>query len=101
MRERGRYQIQLMKTRSSAGIGSKIDLMFDVDSLRITDLDEDESYNAGTSNSPILAGLKKTSTVSETTEEIKEPNEGTPVPKVHAETDSTKLRQFLNNLNTD
>ena len=100
MRERGRYQIQLMKTRSSSGIGSKIDLMFDVDSLRITDLDEEESYSGATSNSPILAGLKKTSTVEEE-EPIKEPNEGMAVPKVHAETDSTKLRQFLNNLNTD
>ena len=101
MRERGRYQVQLMKTRSSSGIGSKIDLMFDVDSLRITDLDEEESYSAGTSNSPILAGLKKTTTVSEAPDETKEPDEGKPVPKVHAETDSTKLRQFLNNLNTD
>ena len=101
MRERGRYQIQLMKTRSSAGIGSKIDLMFDVDSLRITDLDEEESYSGATSNSPILAGLKKTSTVSDAPDETKEPDDGTPVPKIHAETDSTKLRQFLNNLNTD
>ena len=100
MRERGRYQVQLMKTRSSSGIGSKIDLMFDVDSLRITDLDEEESYSGATSNSPILAGLKKTSTVSEAGEEImKEPDDGSPVPKVHAETDSTKLREFLNNLN--
>ena len=64
MRERGRYQVQLMKTRSSSGIGSKIDLMFDFDSLRISDLDEEESYSAGTSNSPILAGLKKTTTLS-------------------------------------
>ena len=32
MRERGRYQIQLMKTRSSSGVGQKIDLEFDVDS---------------------------------------------------------------------
>jgi archaellum biogenesis ATPase FlaH len=42
MRERGRYQIQLIKTRSSGGVGSKIDLAFDVDRLRITDLDEDD-----------------------------------------------------------
>ena len=35
MRERGRYQLQLMKTRSSSGVGQKIDLEFDVESLRI------------------------------------------------------------------
>ena len=101
MRERGRYQVQLMKTRSSSGIGSKIDLMFDIDSLRISDLDEEESYSSSSSNSPILAGLKKTTTVSDAPEEIKEPDEGKPIPKIHAETDSTKLREFLNNLNTE
>jgi len=37
MRERGEYQLQLMKTRSSAGVGSKVDLDFDSSSLRITD----------------------------------------------------------------
>ena len=101
MRERGRYQVQLMKTRSSSGIGSKIDLMFDIDSLRISDLDEEESYSSSSSNSPILAGLKKTTTVSDAPQEIKQPDEGNPIPKIHAETDSTKLREFLNNLNTE
>jgi hypothetical protein len=41
MRERGRYQIQFMKTRSSSGVGSKVDLEFDRDGLRISDLDDD------------------------------------------------------------
>ena len=44
MRERGRYQIQLMKTRSSSGVGMKIDLEFDMDSLRIRDLADDSEY---------------------------------------------------------
>ena len=42
MRERGRYQIQFMKTRSSSGVGSKVDLKFNPDTLRVEDLDEDE-----------------------------------------------------------
>jgi replicative DNA helicase len=37
MRERGQYQIQLMKTRSSSGVGQKIDLQFDVNTLKIFD----------------------------------------------------------------
>jgi len=46
MRERGRYQIQFMKTRSSSGVGSKVDLKFNPETLRIEDLDEDEeSYD--------------------------------------------------------
>ena len=45
MKERGRYQIQFMKTRSSSGVGQKVDLEFDVDSLRIRSLDEEESQS--------------------------------------------------------
>lgn len=40
MREKGRYQLQLMKTRSSSGIGQKIELDFNVETLRITDPDD-------------------------------------------------------------
>ena len=43
MRERGRYQVQFMKTRSSSGVGQKVDLAFDIDGLRIRDLPEDEA----------------------------------------------------------
>ena len=50
MRERGRYQIQLMKTRSSSGVGMKIDLEFDVDSLRIRDLGDDAEYSKSLTN---------------------------------------------------
>jgi hypothetical protein len=42
MRERGRYQLQLMKTRSSSGVGQKIDLEFNIETLKISDLPEDE-----------------------------------------------------------
>ncbi len=41
MKENGRYQLQFMKTRSSAGVGSKIDLGFNVKTLRIHDLAPD------------------------------------------------------------
>lgn len=37
MKENGEYQIQFLKTRSSNGVGSKVWLSFDTDSLRITD----------------------------------------------------------------
>ncbi|RZD42868.1 MAG: hypothetical protein CXT73_02040 [Methanobacteriota archaeon] len=61
MRERGRIQIQFMKTRSSSGVGQKIDLEFDGNTLRISDLPEGEE------DSPvedIYAKLKKKSTLS-------------------------------------
>jgi len=97
MRERGRYQIQLMKTRSSSGVGAKVDLGFSVDSLRIMDLDEDEdSTNSfGTNKSTVFDNLKRTTT---TPDENADPGEGDTVGKIRAQTDSTKLRAFLNNL---
>lgn len=42
MRERGEYRLQFIKTRSSSGVGSSVNLKFNPVSLRITDmLDED------------------------------------------------------------
>ena len=99
MRERGRYQIQLMKTRSSSGVGAKIDLEFDIDSLRIRDLEEDEdtsNYSSSTGSS-VLKGLQRTTDTSEPPE----PDSGDPVKKIRADTDSTKLRQFIGNLGND
>jgi len=103
MRERGRYQIQLMKTRSSSGVGAKIDLEFDIDSLRIRDLDDDDnSYaSAPVGGSTIMNSLKRTTTTEDTPTEDPDPEQGTPVKKVRAETDSTKLREFLGNLGNE
>jgi len=103
MRERGRYQIQLMKTRSSSGVGNKIDLAFDVDTLRISDcddIDEDAtaSNSAGNSGSSIVNAIKRGSSSSTTQEDT---SEDKPTGKIRAEADSTKLRQFLNNLGGD
>ena len=95
MRERGRYQIQLMKTRSSSGVGQKIDLEFDVDSLRIRNLDEeDDQQDYGQRKSTVFDQIKR-GTGSSTNEQ---PDEGTSAPKIKVEADSTKLKQFLNNL---
>jgi hypothetical protein len=43
MRESGKYQLQLLKTRSSSGFGTKVDLVYDVESLRIVDAGEQDS----------------------------------------------------------
>jgi|TARA_B110000858_G_scaffold185380_1_gene227511 archaellum biogenesis ATPase FlaH len=106
MRERGRYQIQLMKTRSSSGVGQKIDLEFDVDSLRIRDLGEDEesdSYSsASASSGSILGNLKRGSGTTTPTEAINsDPNAGGNVGKIKGDADSTKLRSFLAGLGND
>lgn len=41
MKERGEYQIQFLKTRSSSGVGQKIFLQIDPSSLRITDMPQE------------------------------------------------------------
>ena len=61
MRERGRIQIQFMKTRSSSGVGQKVDLEFDGSTLRISDLPEGEEESPV---EDIYAKLKKKSTLS-------------------------------------
>ena len=99
MRERGRYQIQLMKTRSSSGVGQKIDLSFNVDTLRIEDLDEDEqdNYSSAPSNgSSVLESIKRNGN-----NQSSNPSEGSGIGKVKAEADSTKLKTFLNNLSSE
>ena len=100
MRERGRYQLQLMKTRNSSGVGQKIDLGFDVDTLRIVDCDEDDSdsnnYTSNSSGNAIVNALKRNST--QTVTEREDPAEGASAPKIKAETNSTLLKQFINNI---
>jgi hypothetical protein len=61
MRERGRVQLQFMKTRSSSAVGTKIELEFNVTSLRITDLGED-SADAPTTVDVMTERLKRSST---------------------------------------
>ena len=65
MRERGRYMIQLMKTRSSGGVGTKINLAFNIDTLRITDLTEQQlAEDDSMTTSNMASSIKKrTSTI--------------------------------------
>ena len=73
MRERGRVQIQFMKTRSSSGVGSKLDLKFNMDSLKIEDLDPDDQEDEGAVTS-IYQKLKTKSSVAPAGESVTENN---------------------------
>jgi len=87
MRERGRYQIQLMKTRSSAGVGQKVDLEFDLNTLRITDLGEDQQSSTGfVKTANILDSIKTSSRVTIDNHETE---------KITADVQSSKLKQLL------
>jgi archaellum biogenesis ATPase FlaH len=97
MRERGRYQLQLMKTRNSSGVGQKIDLGFNLDTLRIEDLgeDDDDGATSTTTGSNILDNIKRSNTP------VQDPVSGSSAPKIKADADSTQLRNFINNLGTE
>ena len=87
MRERGRYQIQCMKSRSSTGVGQKIDLEYNIETMRITDLGEDaQDSNVRKPASAIMDSIKARSS-------MQEPAEDT--PKVTADVQSNKLKQLL------
>jgi RecA/RadA recombinase len=94
MRERGRYQIQLMKTRSSAGVGQKVDLEFDLESLRIRDLGEDQQQSSGfVKKTSIYDSIKAKSQVSHSAETVDE--DTGEVSKITADVNSNKLKQLL------
>jgi len=116
MKERGRYQIQFMKTRSSSGVGQKVELEFNVDTLRISDLGEEEGETSfkeqrANSTSNMINNLKRTSVVTTSTDneqpskswERASPKEGFDLSKPRGG-DTPKapaIRNMLNNLNPE
>ncbi len=96
MKERGKYQIQCMKSRSSTGVGQKIDLDYNIDTMRITDPGETASaespHRSAATN--ILEKIKTTSSVNSNTDSGKS---GT-IKAVNV--DSTKLKNMLRGLGT-
>ncbi len=105
MRERGRYQLQLMKTRSSSGVGMKVDLEFNLESLKITDLPEDEQEHGGATSrgsSSIIESIKARSTVKAQPDEDgvipDDPTLGASIGKVRANVESSKLLELLNKM---
>lgn len=103
MRERGRYQLQLMKTRSSSGVGMKVDLEFNLESLKITDLPEDEQEHSGATSrgsSSIIESIKARSTVKVDSDGVihDDPTQGASIGKVRANVESSKLLELLNKM---
>ena len=104
MRERGRYQVQFMKTRSSSGVGQKVDLDFNIDTLRISDMDESDDISFSKQRTNMYAGMKRSSIVtpSATTQSEATGSPGlTPEPKVTAKVASKNLRDLISSVNTD
>jgi KaiC/GvpD/RAD55 family RecA-like ATPase len=101
MREKGRYQIQAMKTRSSSGVGQKIDLGYDIETLRIFNLSENELAQLSRESpaDSVLKNLKPTSTI--------KPGEAVrrtataETPRVKAEASSAQVHEMLAKLKSE
>ena len=94
MKERGKYQIQCMKSRSSTGVGNKIDLEYNIETMRITDPGPEgqESYSAKPV-STIMSQIKTNSAVAPRGDVDQSTGEIT--TKVTGEVQSNKLKQML------
>ncbi len=119
MKERGKYQIQCMKSRSSTGVGQKIDLEYNIDTMRITDEGGEEGEHSGgfarKPSSNLMNSIKAKANVSSGGEtEVtpwERPTGGTHAwdkpsaqlgdpSKVTAEVQSAKLKQLLGKIKT-
>jgi KaiC/GvpD/RAD55 family RecA-like ATPase len=103
MKERGRYQIQCMKSRSSTGVGQKIDLEYNIETMRITDPGEEgQDSNTGGFGKPagnIMDQIKTSTTLNPNTG-LPHPREGWSLenntsPPPGSSVESTKLKQML------
>ena len=90
MRERGKYQIQCMKSRSSTGVGMKIDLDYNIETMRITDPGDEASPVNAFGRSNLMDAIKAKSTMLSNGPEIDDD-----AGKITADVQSAKLKQLL------
>jgi replicative DNA helicase len=104
MKERGKYQIQCMKSRSSTGVGQKIDLEYNMETMRITDAGGEEEGFSKKPTSSFMDQIKAKSTVkSEGADKLPGGTHAWDKPmatsddasKVTADVQSSKLKQLL------
>jgi KaiC/GvpD/RAD55 family RecA-like ATPase len=99
MKERGKYQIQCMKSRSSTGVGQKIDLEYNIDTMRITDEGGDENSSNRQSATDIMNRIKPMSTMNNNETADTNTSEGyQSEKKIVADVQGSKLRSMLNSL---
>jgi len=86
MRERGKYQIQCMKSRSSTGVGQKIDLDYNMETMRITDPGIDTEQ----SNRPTLSTTMERIKTNTVVKDAESPNTAK-----NTTVESSKLKEML------
>jgi archaellum biogenesis ATPase FlaH len=90
MRERGKYQIQCMKSRSSTGVGQKIDLDYNIETMRITDPGEESGPVNSFGRGNLMDSIKAKSTML-----ANNPDADDEAGKITADVQSNKLKALL------
>jgi KaiC/GvpD/RAD55 family RecA-like ATPase len=107
MRERGRYQIQCMKSRSSTGVGQKIDLEYNIETMRITDPGIDTNESGGPPKTFSIMNQIKNKVVAESADTLENTTKteratGTPAweksPVPTGEAQSARLKSMISGL---
>jgi hypothetical protein len=99
MRERGKYQIQCMKSRSSTGVGMKIDLDYNIETMRITDPGEEAGPVNLFAKNNLLDNIKAKSLFVKTPDSQDNSLDENAV-KITADVQSAKLKQLLGKIKT-
>jgi hypothetical protein len=94
MRERGKYQIQCMKSRSSTGVGQKVDLEYNIETMRITDEGGDQQGSGGFVKKPNIYEQIKAKSSTGAFDNTNEPQ----VEKITADVNSSKLKSLLSQI---
>jgi hypothetical protein len=100
MRERGKYQIQCMKSRSSTGVGQKIDLDYNIETMRITDPGEEAGPVNSFARGNLLDDIKAKSSFAKTLDSESQDYNDNDVGKITADVQSAKLKQLLGKIKT-
>jgi hypothetical protein len=108
MKEAGKYEIQCMKSRSSTGVGQKVELDYGIENMRITDPGIPENSDGGPPRvASIMNQIKQrpatqapddgdeNPTVSRFQRATGTPAWEQPAKKVTADVQSTKLKQMI------
>lgn len=84
LKEAGRYKLEMLKTRSSSGVGSVIDLAFEKDCLRVRDLLPTEADALTSATQVIMSNVGQSITTGDTGKSTNKKPKSEPTSKVDA-----------------
>jgi len=98
LKERGKYLMQCLKSRNSTGVDQKIELDYNIETMRITDSDPSEAEQEKARTSSIMSQIKtRVSANTSDSGEVVITNREEP-SSAYADVQGSKLKSLLNSL---